>query len=238
MARALMRVLVTRPIDDALATANRLEALGHESVIAPLLEIHFGDGDEIDLSGVQAILATSANGVRALARRSARRDIPVFAVGPQTEHAARIAGFFDVKSAQGDGEALARAVPGWAKPQAGALFHAAGTETKGDLANALQAQGFSVRTELLYEAAAVDALPSIASDALREGRLDAVLLFSPRSARIFAKCVAMERLQSACEELVTIAISRATADALAPLKFQEIRVAAHPDQDSVMALLD
>ena len=36
------------------------------------------------LDGVQAILATSANGVRALARRTPRRDLPLFAVGPQT----------------------------------------------------------------------------------------------------------------------------------------------------------
>src|SRR6185436_7372902 len=34
-----MRVLVTRPLDDSLDTAVRLKLLGHEAVIAPLLEI-------------------------------------------------------------------------------------------------------------------------------------------------------------------------------------------------------
>src|ERR1700689_2967092 len=105
-----MRVLVTRPYDDALETAAKLKALGHDAILAPLLEIRFHDGDEIALDGVQAILATSANGVRALARHSARRDVALFAVGRQSADVARAAGFRDVRSADGDGATLAQAV--------------------------------------------------------------------------------------------------------------------------------
>jgi uroporphyrinogen-III synthase len=83
-----MRVLVTRPQPDALETANMLIARGHQPIVAPLVRVNYHDGPEIDLSGVQAILATSANGVRALSRRLARRDLPVFAVGPKTAHTA------------------------------------------------------------------------------------------------------------------------------------------------------
>ena len=36
-----MRVLVTRPDDDAEETAAKLIALGHEPIVAPLLEIKF-----------------------------------------------------------------------------------------------------------------------------------------------------------------------------------------------------
>ena len=70
-----MRVLVTRPEDDARETAVRLKALGHEPILAPLISIRFIDGPDIDLAGVQALIATSSNGVRALARRTSRRDI-------------------------------------------------------------------------------------------------------------------------------------------------------------------
>ena len=108
-----MRVLVTRPLDDARATEARLKSRGHEAVVVPLLQVKFHDGPEIDLSGVQAILATSANGVRAFAQRSARRDLPVFAVGPQTARSAKLAGFSDVKSADGDAADLAKVVPTW-----------------------------------------------------------------------------------------------------------------------------
>ncbi len=74
----------------------------------PLLSVRFHDGPPLALDGAQAILATSANGVRALARRSRARDLPVFAVGPQTAEAAREAGFANVKSADGDAEKTGR----------------------------------------------------------------------------------------------------------------------------------
>src|ERR1700722_5354367 len=88
-----MRVLVTRPAEDASRTAETLAKLGHAALIAPLLEIRFLDGPGISLAGVQAILATSGNGIRALARRSPRRDIPVFAVGTRTANVARAEGY-------------------------------------------------------------------------------------------------------------------------------------------------
>ena len=95
---------------------------------APLLTVQIFDGPKLALDGMQAILATSANGVRALAVRSDARDVPVFAVGPQTADAASQAGFIRVRNADGDAVALADAVSGWADPKAGALLHAAGAE--------------------------------------------------------------------------------------------------------------
>jgi uroporphyrinogen-III synthase len=228
-----MRVLVTRPRDDAETTAAKLTALGHAPVIAPLMEIRFHDGGMIALDGEQAILATSANGVRAIARRSARRDIPLFAVGRQTAQAAREAGYLAVRSADGDGPALARATLQWAKPEDGALVHAAGAQTKGDLAATLSAQGFSVRTEILYEAVPAGAFPAEAEQALRTGALDAVLLYSPRGARTFATLAA----GLSCRTVMAACISQATADALAGLDFRDVAVARKPDQDALLALL-
>ena len=121
-----MRILITRPRDDAVPFARMLAERGHDAVIAPLLEIHFPDGAEISLDGVQAILATSANGVRAIARRTQRRDVALFAVGPQTAEAAQPLGFATVRNANGDGAALARAAGEWASPHKGVLLHAAG----------------------------------------------------------------------------------------------------------------
>ncbi|MGH6873042.1 MAG: uroporphyrinogen-III synthase, partial [Rhizomicrobium sp.] len=96
-------MLVTRPAGDGEATAEKLKALGHDPILAPLIDIQFRDGGEIALDGVQAILATSANGVRAIARRTPRRDVALFAVGRQTAAAARAARFARVRSADGDG---------------------------------------------------------------------------------------------------------------------------------------
>src|SRR4051812_20101180 len=73
-----MKILVTRPLADGQQIAARLAEQGHQALLAPLLEPRFSDGPEPQLDDVEAILATSANGVRALVRRTARRDIPIF----------------------------------------------------------------------------------------------------------------------------------------------------------------
>lgn len=232
-----MRVLVTRPIEDAGETESLLKARGHEAVVAPLLNVVFHDGPQLDLGGLQAILATSANGVRALSRRTSRRDLPLFAVGPQTAESARIAGFISVRNADGDAAALARAVPLWASPEKGPLLHASRTEGEGQLALALSAAGFSVRTEYLYEVRPVADLPVAACDALKGGSLDAVLLFSPRGARAFATCVVRSGLAAATSKLTGVCISQTTAAALAPVTFREIRVAKRPNQASMLDCL-
>ena len=232
-----MRVLVTRPLEDARETEAALKVRGHDAVIAPLLFVNFHDGPEIDLAGIQAILATSANGVRALARRTARRDLPLLAVGPQTAEAARESGFEDVKSADGDSTALAKAVPAWASAEKGPLLHASGAEGEGRLAKMLTAAGYRVRTEYLYDVGAVTELPLAVRNELAAGRLDAVLLFSPRSARIFADCVVSAGLGVEASRLIGVCISQAAATALAPLNLRDIRVATRPNQASLLECL-
>lgn len=230
-----MRVLVTRPADDAADTVARLAALGHQAIIAPLLDIRFREGPQLALSDVQAVLVTSANGIRALAQRTARRDMQILAVGVQSAAAAREMGFAQFEDAGGDADALAKLAIARLAPDRGALLHAAGAETRGQLAEKLTSNGFAVRTEILYDAVAATDLPEHARNAIEGGLVDAVLFFSPRTARIFADIAARENL--ACRSLVAVCISQAAADELRARDFREIRVAERPDQDALLSKL-
>ncbi len=229
-----MRVLVTRPLEDGTETARQLAARGHAPLLAPLLSTHFFEGPEIKLDDVQAILATSANGIRALARRCRRRDLPVFAVGPQTAAEAKKLGFADVKSADGDAGALARATRGWAKPEGGVLLHVVGEGNDGKLAASLA--GFSVRREMLYAVTPAESMPVEAENALRDGEIDAALFFSPRSAAVFRDLALKAGLR--LDSILAAAISPAAGSALSPLAFRTVRIAAKPDQDHLLKLLD
>ncbi len=55
--------------------AMALEARGVGALIEPMMEIQYCDAAP-DLAGVQAVLFTSANGVRALAHATAERGVP------------------------------------------------------------------------------------------------------------------------------------------------------------------
>jgi uroporphyrinogen-III synthase len=232
-----MRLLVTRPQDDAESFASLLRERGHVPVLAPLMEVHFFPGQSLPLEGVQAVLATSANGVRGIAARTSRRDLTLYAVGPQTAEAARQAGFPIVISAEGDSAALVETVAKDADPARGALLHAAGTETAGRVRQALQAHGFRVETEILYEAQPAEVLPVFAADTLRADTLDGVLLFSPRTAKTFAHLVNAADLSLHCARLVAFCISAATAEALGTLNFNRVAVAGAPNQDAILALI-
>jgi uroporphyrinogen-III synthase len=232
-----MRVLLTRPRDDSEALALLLRAQGHQVVVSPVLEIQFCDGPDLSLDGVRAILATSANGIRALARRTARRDVPVFAVGPQTAVAAQQVRFTQVKSADGDAVALANAVQSWAAPEAGALLYAAGQDRRSDLARILLDRGYTVDVAVVYQAIEQPAPNLVAVAALAANEIDAVMLFSPRSAAGFVRQVQSRGLGQDCAGMIALCISADVANALAPLTFRELRIAALPNQEGMLALL-
>jgi uroporphyrinogen-III synthase len=232
-----MRLLVTRPRDDAESFAEFLRTRGHVAIIAPVMDVHLQPGPPLALEGVQGILATSANGVRALAGRTAKRDLTIYAVGPQTSEAARTLGFTVVISAEGDSTALVETAAREADPTKGTLLHAAGAETAGRMRQALQARGFNVETAVLYEAVPVAKLPVAAEENLRNGTLDGVLLFSPRSAKTFAALVGEAGLTAQCAGLVAFCISAATAASLAPLAFAQVAVAGSPNQDAILDLI-
>lgn len=227
-----MHVLVTRPLEDGEEIAARLAELGHRALLAPLLAPHFVEGPEPDFRDVQAILITSANGIRALVRRAARRDLPIFAVGPQTTQEALQAGFTDVRNADGDARKLAEATARWTTPGKGVLLHVCGEEAPGTLADTLTGSGFTVRRAVLYRVDAATALPPEAQQALRDGTLDAAQFFSPRSARIFCELAA----SLPTRKLIAFCISPVTAQALT-LPFREVRVAPAPNQTALLALL-
>jgi uroporphyrinogen-III synthase len=235
-----MKVLLTRAAGDAERLAARLAERGHASVIESLMTIRIqpeaARGLAPFLDGVQAALFTSANGVRAFAEATPRRDFRAFAVGDATAAAARAAGFADVASAGGAVEDLAKLVIGRLKPGAGRLLHAAGSVTAGDLAGLLEAAGFAVRRAVLYEAIPSERLSAATRAAIADGVIDAALFFSPRNAATFVRLAA--DLDEGCRKMTAIALSAAVAERLAPLPWRRVAVAAVPNEDALLAALD
>jgi uroporphyrinogen-III synthase len=87
-----VKVVVTRPRDQAGPLVQRLEALGHEVVACPLIEIERLSSDPIELEGYDWVIVTSPNGARELARRARGAWPRVAAVGPGTAETLRSAG--------------------------------------------------------------------------------------------------------------------------------------------------
>jgi uroporphyrinogen-III synthase len=232
------RVLVTRPHSEAQSLAAALASRGVDPIVAPLIEIHYRDGAALDLADVQAVLCTSANGVRALARASRERRLPLLAVGEATAACARAEGFAAVASAGGNVGDLARLAAAQLRPRGGRLVHAGGSEVAGDLVTALRAQGFDIVREILYEVRPAAALSQEIVQALRAGEVDFALFFSPRTAALFARLVAGAGVAGRCGAIAALSISAAADIELAGLAWRERCVADRPTQAALLDELD
>jgi uroporphyrinogen III methyltransferase/synthase len=83
------RVIVTRPRTQAGLLVERLEALGHEVVVCPLIEIEPLPPDPIDTTGYDWVVVTSPNGAAHFERRRTGVLSRVAAIGPGTAETLR-----------------------------------------------------------------------------------------------------------------------------------------------------
>ncbi len=233
----MARILITRPEEDAASFAEILAGLGHKVQIEPLLSVRLRQDAALDTAGAQALLFTSANGVRAAALLTGERGLPALCVGDATARAARDAGFAKVESASGDVHGLAALVRGACRPDAGPLLHVAGTVAGGDLAGDLTASGFEVRRSVVYEAVAAERFSDETQAAISDRRIDAVTLFSPRTARTFARIVQEAGLASMLDTVDLLCLSAAVAEALDALPRRRLLVATEPTQTALIDLI-
>ncbi len=226
-------MLITRPQPGADRTARLVAAVGLRPVLAPMLMISPLPTCLPDPADIRAVLVTSANALPALP--ACWHDSLLLAVGDATAARARAAGFRHVRSAARDAEALARlAIAICPKPGPVLLAVAAG---QGDvLAERLRAAGYTVAHHGVYAAQPAAVLPAEALAVLANGSLTAALFFSPATARTFAGLISgLSGTDIAGTD--ALAMSAATAAPLFPLPWRRIRVASHPNQEKLLALL-
>lgn len=214
-------LLLTRPKADVAAFLTALRGMVDPGIVvtSPVLRI-VPTGPTRDMTGVDAVIFTSSNGVRAY---DGPTDRPAFCVGRKTTEAARAKGF----AAEFSGacaEALIATLTDLRPP--GHLLHLRGTHARGEIADRLTRAGLQASEAVIYDQQAMPL--SDEARALLNGARPVILpLFSPRSAEIVA-----EQADNAAP-LWVVAISTATAQSAAKLAPQVLRIAENPDLAAV-----
>jgi uroporphyrinogen-III synthase len=226
--------MITRPLEDAEPLAAELATLGVESLIEPLLSIAVTAVAAPDLTGVQGLLLTSANGVRAFASLSPERHLPVYAVGNATARTALQEGFENVTSAAGNVITLAGLVQQKWQPGDGVLLHVAGSKVAGNLAEMLTLTGYQYHRAQLYHASKALALSPGGLEAIENGTLNGVVLYSPRTADSFVDLLKKAGADNCAKHLHAFCLSDSVAAKVESLSWAGVIVAASPDQAALI----
>ncbi len=225
-----MTLIITRPEEDALALLGKLASMGRSATLMPLLKIAPRPDIVIPARNYQVICVTSANALKTPGVADRFKNIPLLAVGPQSLAAARQAGFTHASAPGGDVHGLSAAVKANFDPQAGPVLYLSGAETSADLRAMLQVSGFTVERVITYDA--VVQKPAGLENALSQA--DGVLLYSPRTARIW--CDLAAGLETPAARPIYYCLSENVAKIL-PQHWKK-RVAKTPDKSAMLALLD
>lgn len=227
-----MRLLMTRPAEQARRSAERFKAAGHTVLIAPLMVAEALPPPSF-LPKAGAVLLSSAHAAHSIAAwppTLLARDIPLLAVGARTAEAAREAGFLDVRSAEGDGAALAALAARTLDPAAGPLLYPTLAEPARDLHALLAPRGFTVVRIEAYRIVAAERLPEAAVTEIKAGSIDGVLLYSRRSSEIFLRLAA-----SLGPYLAALRYYCLSADIAGIIAGGAVVVAAEPNETSLLA---
>ena len=218
----------------------RLIALGHEALVEPLLDVELLPVAPEDLDGTQALIATSKNGLRAVARSTAfdiAREMPVYVVGPGTSGTAKALGFRVVVQGPKSAKELVQVVTGTADINGPALVHLAGEVVAYDIAGELQRLGFHVLQPVVYRTVAVKELTEGMRQRIGRGALDGVILLSPQTAAVYARLMRQHGLVQESQRLTHYCFSRAVATTLSSLGKIETAVPELPNLESLLALI-
>lgn len=236
-----MRILITRPRESAAALASRLQELGHQVTIAPLIHLTPVSKHLLKLpppSCFEAIVTTSQQAIRCLANLTSQRDFPLWCVGTESARIAQELGFQTIHAAEGTAENLVAKllktlIPPFQKP----VLHASGDVIRVNVAEALQAKGIPAQRIIVYKTEEAVTFPSEIQSALKMNKLDVALFYSPRTARIFRNLCQTAGLDPYCSSLTALCLSEGIAAEIRHLPWKTIHIAKKTSTDDLLMIL-
>jgi uroporphyrinogen-III synthase len=236
----MLRVLVTRPEPGASHTAQRLQETGFQPILLPLTETVALPVDAgLVPNDAVAVAVTSANAAQLAPREliAAIAGLPCHAVGTRTGEAARKAGFRFLSVSEGPGNAEALAVNLVRNFSGKTIVYLCGRVRFPAFEQQLKMAGVQVRAIETYDTLVVDYSDEAILERLSGRPADAALLYSAKAAAAMRGLTRRPALQGLFEKTRFFALSARIATAFDDTTNERIRIAARPDEDTLLALL-
>ena len=235
-----MRILVTRAIEQAEKTAEKLTNLGHECVIAPLVSVEYFKEVQIRTEKLAGIAVTSARAIEGLQRQSNFLEIskiPLYCVGDQTASTGKVAGFQQVFSADADVNILFELIKTNYVTDSGTILYVTGVDRTGNLQEKLVQIAIPTELSIIYKAHYQHAFPANVASEINSGNIDAVLIYSKNGCTALVK--ALKRFSRELLTKITFfSISQNAAEPLKLLENVKVKWPSKPNEDELLNLLN
>lgn len=232
------RLLLTRPYASAVKTAQKLEAMGFDIFIEPMLNIENKANAAQDIARVlkheSVLLFTSANASHAV--KGVNIQNHALAVGNVTAECLKQNGVGHVSSVGADVQELMRYIENHYKGTEHFIY-VRGDVVQSDLAGWLKEREHHVEEVIAYHATPVQTLSYQLVESVRKREYCGILFYSQRSAALFAERMAEYSLLDDLVEVSFLCLSKAIASVLQVQGFENILIAKQPNEHSLLELM-
>lgn len=220
---------ITRPRQSGLKTQAKLERLGYDALLDPVIEIQEKSVAPIDKT-YQGIILTSQNAVFAL--KELQSPTPILTVGDETANAV-IAQFptHPVQSAGGTSDDLIKLIQKTGDPKSLPFLYLRGVDIHRPLKADLNAMGFTLDEAIVYEAQE----QSIHPDNFQ--KVQGILVYSARTAQVLSDLINAYSLQDTLGNTDIFCISHGTSKPLLSYNWKGVHVPHHPTEEQLIQLI-
>ena len=217
-----MHILLTRPLEDSIEMISKFKSLGHQVSHLPLLRVDKVDYKQINFSDFKGIIFTSANAVKFLDLKKIDKKILCFCVGNATEQKARIAGFQNVITAEGNVENLKELILQNFDQKDGKLIYVSGEIISVDLDHQLIKEGYNIKRIVNYRTSHNQKFDENFVKELRLKIPDMVYVYSQNSALSFLNFIKVHQLETLWMDTNLMCIGEKTSSILNEIKWKKI----------------
>lgn len=229
-------VLITRPMDDALALGERVRGMGGTPLIAPMLEIEAVLESPLpDPRAYNALIFTSRHAATRFASLSQERDVPAIAVGSSTAEKLKTLGFQIVFDAGGSADAIPHFV---AVEGIRHVLYLRGEDVKVPLPAILAKEGVNCIDSVLYRARKLESIPENVWEAMEEGQVACAVFYSQRTAENFIRIVAERGRTDALKSIIALCLSDSVVKSVQQKLWKRTLSAEQPREECLLRLLE
>ena len=217
-----MHILLTRPLEDCKELIIKFQSLGHKVSHFPVIKIESKKYEEIKFQEFSGFIFTSSNAIKNLNIKNINKNLFCFCVGSATEKTARLNGFQNVYSADGNVNNLKEIILQNFNYKDGKMLYVSGEIISSNLDKDLILEGYSIKRLINYSVLPIKDLDLKFIEDLKSSLPDIVFIYSQNSAKNFLYLIKKYQLVDYLMDTNLMCIGEKTSSVLNEIKWKKI----------------